>query len=78
MPTVEPLFLAGSLAGIAGLTFASFTAVSYFEVKRKIDEQIARGEDPYELRVEKRAQPPRKPSNSGGGKKKGGGSKRKK
>lgn len=47
--------------------------VSYLEVKRKIDEQIARGEDPYELRVEerveRRAQPPAK--RGGGGKKKG-------
>lgn len=49
--------------------------VSYLEVKRKIDEQIARGEDPYELRVEQRveqrAQPPAK-RGSGGGKRKGG------
>jgi len=42
------------------------------QVKKKIDEQIARGEDPYELRVEKRAQPPVKKS-GGGGKKKGSG-----
>ncbi|KAL4438202.1 hypothetical protein ABPG77_010563 [Micractinium sp. CCAP 211/92] len=78
MPVAEPLLLAGSVAGIAGLTFLSFTAVSYLEVKRKIDEQIARGEDPYELqvqkRVEQRAQPPAK---RGGGSKKRGGGKRK-
>ena len=70
---------AGTLAGIAGLTFASFTAVSYLEVKRKIEGQLAAGEDPYELRVEPRAQPPVKRSGGGGngggggGKKKGGG-----
>lgn len=44
------------------------------QVRKKIDEQIARGEDPYELRVEKRVQPPVKKSGGGsGGKKKGGG-----
>jgi len=64
---------AGGIAGIAGATFAAFTAVSYFEVKRKIDEQIASGEEPYQLRVEQRAQPPVK--KSGGGGKKGGGKK---
>lgn len=70
---------AGSVAGIAGLTFLSFVGVSYFEVRNKIDGQIARGEDPYQLQVparqEQRAQPPVK--RGGGGKKKGGGSKRK-
>jgi hypothetical protein len=67
---------AGSIAGIAGLTFASFTAVSFLEVRRKIEDQIAAGEDPYELRVEPRVQPPRKPSAAA--KKKGGSGKRKK
>lgn len=69
------LLQAGSVAGIAGLTFLSFVGVSYVEVRRKIDEQIARGEDPYELKVEKRQtrpQPPVKRSSGGGGKKKGG------
>ncbi|EFN56359.1 expressed protein [Chlorella variabilis] len=77
MPFPEPLLLVGSVAGIAGLTFASFTAVSYLEVKKRIDEQTAAGEDPYELqverRVEQRAQPPRK----AGGKKAGGGKRKK-
>ena len=65
---------AGSVAGIAGLTFASFVGVSYLEVKRKIDDQLARGEDPYELRVEARPQPPRKQAPGSKGKKKGGSS----
>ena len=83
MPAPPHLPQAGTLAGIAGLTFASFTAVSYLEVKRKIEGQLAAGEDPYELRVEPRVQPPVKRSGGGGGggggggKKKGGGSKRK-
>jgi hypothetical protein len=73
---------AGSVAGIAGLSFASFVGISYLEVRRKIEEQLQAGEDPYELKVDKkpqqRAQPPQKKANSGGGKKKaGGGGKRK-
>lgn len=55
---------AGSIAGILGVTYATFTAVSYQEVKRKIDEQVARGEDPYQLKTEdstgKRAKPVQK------------------
>jgi hypothetical protein len=78
MPYCCRLLQVGSVAGIAGLTFASFTAVSYLEVKKRIDEQISAGEDPYELRVEtkteQRSQPPRKAS----GGKKAGSSKRKK
>ena len=70
--TAAALPQAGGIAGIAGATFAAFTAVSYLEVKRKIDEQIARGEDPYELRVEKREPPPQKKPPSSGGKKGGG------
>ena len=51
-------------------------------MKRKIEGQLAAGEDPYELRVEKREQLPVKRSGNGGGsggggKKKGGGGKRK-
>eukprot|EP00891_Asterochloris_glomerata_P009895 jgi/Astpho2/9895/Aster-x1617 len=48
------LLLAGNIAGIAGLTWATFTAVSYFEVKKKIDEQIAQGSEPYELKIEQK------------------------
>ena len=62
------------MAGIAGLTFLSFTAVSYLEVKNKIDEQLARGEDPYQLRVEQRQKPPAKRGGGGGGA--GGGKKK--
>ena len=51
---MPPRSQAGGIAGIAGLTFASFTAVSFFEVKRRIDEQVAAGEEPYQLRVEKK------------------------
>lgn len=67
---------AGSIAGIAGLTFASFTAVSFLEVRRKIEDQLAAGEEPYQLRVEPRKQPPRKPGAAA--KKKAGSGKRKK
>ena len=84
-PRRLPFWLqAGSVAGIAGLSFASFVGISYLEVRRKIEEQLQAGEDPYELKVDKkpqqqqRAQPPQKKA-SGGGKKKagGGGGKRK-
>ena len=80
-----PLWLqAGSVAGIAGLSFASFVGISYLEVRRKIEEQLQAGEDPYELKVDKkpqqqrqRAQPPQKKASGGGKKKAGGGGKRK-
>jgi hypothetical protein len=74
---------AGSVAGIAGLSFASFVGISYLEVRRKIEEQLQAGEDPYELKVDKkppqqqRAQPPQKKASGGGKKKAGGGGKRK-
>ena len=34
---------AGSVAGIAGLSFASFVGISYLEVRRKIEEQLQAG-----------------------------------
>jgi uncharacterized protein (DUF697 family) len=56
MPLGESLALAG---GIIGATAVTFIAVSYAEVKKKIDLQIAAGEDPYELR-QTRDKPPQK------------------
>ena len=72
MPLPEPLLLGGSVLGIIGMTAATFVGVSYFEVKSKIDQQIAAGEDPYELRVEKkeRKKPAQKKNSSGSRKKK--------
>lgn len=66
MPVPEPLLLAGSIAGIAGLTFATFVGVSYLEVRDKINQQIIAGEDPYELKVEKKQR--KKPAQKKSGK----------
>lgn len=37
------------------MSWATFTAVSYLEVKRKIDEAVDSGETPYELKTEQKA-----------------------
>jgi hypothetical protein len=50
MPLAESLATA---AAIAGATIVTFVAVSYTEVRAKIDQQIAAGEEPYELRVDR-------------------------
>lgn len=41
--------LTGGFIGVVGLAWATFTGVSYFEVRKKIDEAVEAGEDPYEL-----------------------------
>lgn len=46
------LQLIGGFAGSLLLGYVTFTAVSYMEVKDKIDAAILRGEDPYALRTE--------------------------
>ena len=57
----EPLVVG---LGLAAATWGTFVAVSYLEVKNKIDSQIASGEDPYELQVEQkeRTKPAKKKS----------------
>eukprot|EP01025_Chloroclados_australasicus_P060521 TRINITY_DN7774_c1_g1_i1.p2 TRINITY_DN7774_c1_g1~~TRINITY_DN7774_c1_g1_i1.p2 ORF type:complete len:114 (-),score=9.81 TRINITY_DN7774_c1_g1_i1:151-492(-) len=39
----------GFLLGTLGVTAAVFVGVSFSEVKRKVDEQVSRGERPYDL-----------------------------
>lgn len=48
------LTLSGSFIGFVGLAWATFTGVSYIEVRKKIDEAVEAGQDPYELKVDKR------------------------
>jgi hypothetical protein len=59
MPLTETI---GSIAGIAGLTFAAFVTTSYLELQQKIKEQVLAGEEPYELKIEtkKRKKPAQK------------------
>jgi len=59
----EPLLFG---LGIAAATYATFTVVSYLEVRNKIEQQISLGEDPYELQVERkeRKKPQQKKKNS--------------
>lgn len=47
------------------LAWGTFTAVSYMEVKKKIDEAAASGDDVYMLKVEKPIAVPARPSSSG-------------
>ena len=60
MPLAESLATA---ALITGATVVTFVVVSFTEVRAKIDQQIAAGEDPYELRVD-REKPKKKKSKS--------------
>lgn len=53
MPSDSLILSGSSVVGIAGLTFLTFAVVSFTEMRRKIDEQVSRGEDPYELQVDK-------------------------
>ncbi|DBB10910.1 hypothetical protein WJX82_010240 [Trebouxia sp. C0006] len=48
------LSLSGNLIGVVGLAWATFTGVSYFKVRKKIDEAVDAGEDPYELKVDRK------------------------
>lgn len=62
------------MIGVTGLSWAVFTAVSYIEVRKKIDEAVDAGQDPYELKVEKRPGQPvktqrKKPTQKGKSKK---------
>ncbi|KAL3142332.1 hypothetical protein ABBQ38_002672 [Trebouxia sp. C0009 RCD-2024] len=45
----DVLSLTGGFIGVVGLAWATFTGVSYFEVRKKIDEAVEAGKDPYEL-----------------------------
>jgi len=47
--------LTGTFIGAVGLSWATFTGVSYLEVKRKIDEAVDLGDQPYELKTEQKA-----------------------
>lgn len=48
------LSLSGSLIGVVGLAWATFTGVSYIEVRKKIDEAVEAGQDPYELKTDRK------------------------
>ena len=62
MPVPQEVISLG--LGVLGAGVA-FVAVSFSEVRNKINEQIIAGEDPYELKVEKkeRKQPKQKSNN---------------
>ena len=60
MAIPEPLLLGGSVIGFAAASFAVFVGVSYIELQSKIQRQIETGEEPYQLKVEKRRLPKQK------------------
>jgi hypothetical protein len=64
MPIPEPVLLGGSIIGFAAAAFTTFVAVSYLELQEKIKNQVAMGEEPYELKVERRKKPKQKKSKS--------------
>eukprot|EP00892_Ulva_mutabilis_P011566 jgi/Ulvmu1/8782/UM048_0037.1 len=49
----EAVQTAGAVIGTVALTAAVFVGVSFFELKKKVDGQLERGEDPYKFQVDR-------------------------